>query len=178
MRIMASPKIKTAVGAITLAATTLVSWPAQASGTLTGGCWSAQDTSALKVRQMQVFLMVSALQCTLRHDTHLRAAYNRFVKNSDRALAANAAALKSRYTADHGAGGQVQFDRYMTQLANNFASDPGASADCEKIAGVADAAASENAGGLARIAAQLFPDADRTVNACAAPGRLAGLKIE
>jgi hypothetical protein len=179
MRIMASQTIRTTVAMSALVATILTSVPAQANGVvLRSACWSPAETSALKVRQMQVFLMVSALQCTLRGDTGMRASYNRFIKNSARELTGNAALLKARYAADHGAGGVTQFDRYMTQLANNFSADPAASSDCSRVANVAEAAAGENADGLARIASHLFPDADRTVKACVAPSRLAGLKIE
>lgn len=172
MSVMASKTVKTLALATALATTLSATRPAQASG-----CWSATEASALKVRQMQIFLMVSALQCTVRGDTQLRAAYNRFAKNSSGEMQANAALLKARFVADHGTGGAAQFDQYLTRLANNFSADPSAASDCGRLASVADEAATQNAAGLTSLAARLFPDRDRTLS-CTAPSQLAGLKAE
>jgi hypothetical protein len=172
MSIMTPHALRTTLTACMIAATISTAAPAQSAGVVLRSCWSPAEASALKVRQMQVFLMVSALQCTLRGDTRMRTSYNRFIKNSARELTSNADVLKARYAADHGASGVAQFDRYMTQLANNFSADPSASSDCGRVSAVAEAAAGENADGLAALASQIFPDADRTVNACAAPSRL------
>ncbi len=172
MSVMASKTFKTIVLAATLAISVTAIRPAQASG-----CWTASEASALKVRQMQIFLMVSALQCTVRGDRQMHAAYNRFAKNSSREMQENAAILKARFVADHGTGGAAQFDHYLTKLANNFSADPSASSDCGKVADVADEAASQNAAGLTTLAARLFPDRDQTL-ACTAPGQLAGLTGE
>ncbi len=169
---MASHRKTTLVAGLLATLSLLTTVPAQASG-----CWTASETAALKVRQMQVFLMVSALQCTLRGDSQMRAAYNRFAKNSQSEMQTNAMRLKSRWVADHGTGGQAQFDRYLTQLANNFSRDPSASSDCAKLAHVADQAAQTNAAGLEQIAAQIFPGQDSTL-ACTPAARLAGLKNE
>jgi hypothetical protein len=147
------------------------------AGAASSSCWSPAEASALKVRQMQVFLMVSALQCTVRGDKQMRSAYNRFAQNSRAELQDNAAVLKARFMADHGSSGGAQFDQYLTRLANNFSADPSASADCARVASLASDAAGQNAAGLAALAHQLFPEPDRTL-ACTSPARLAGLKID
>jgi hypothetical protein len=173
MNVMASKTAKAIAAIACLGSVLLSSRPAQASA-----CWSPAETGALKVRQMQVYLMVTSLQCTMRGDANMRTAYNRYVRNSGPELVTNAAVLKIRFAADHGGQGVAQFDRYMTQLANGFASDPVAAADCARVSAVADQAAGENAAGLIDLANQLFPDADRSDPACTSPSRLAGLKID
>jgi hypothetical protein len=170
---MTSSKKKISATLVTAASLLASAVPAAAGSS----CWSATEATALKVRQMQVFLMVSALQCTVRGDKQMRSAYNRFAHNSRTELQQNAAVLKARFAADHGSAGPAQFDHYLTRLANNFSADPSASADCARVASLANDAAGQNADGLRTLAHQLFPEPDRTLG-CISPARLAGLKID
>jgi hypothetical protein len=126
-----------------LMAATLASAPAHAA------CWTAEEISAAKVRDMDTMLMVSALRC--RNSGHdLLGSYNAFVRSGRGALTAANDSLRAHF--EH-AGGLNAYDRYVTAIANHY----GAGAEglsCRDMGSILSAARAEGNSlkGLERVA--------------------------
>jgi hypothetical protein len=111
--------------------------PAQAAMS----CWNAKAASAAQVRDLQSRLMVASLRCRAM-GFDILPEYNRFVRNSRDTLQQANGLIKARFTAGYGAkGGQVQYDKFTTALANAYGADDTSREICREAADVADAAA-------------------------------------
>lgn len=104
--------------------------PAQA------GCWQGQHAAAAKVRDLQSMLMVAALRCR-GTGVEVLADYNSFVVANRATITVMNDRLKDHFFADYGrAGGQREYDRFTTALANAYGAGEG-SASCADMAALA-----------------------------------------
>ncbi len=140
-------------------------------------CWSPPQAAALKLRRLQVMMMVSALQCRMRGDTAMADAYNHFARTQGPALSQANTVLMRRYVADHGARAQRQLDSDVTQIANGYAAAPPSDTECADRAALARTAAETSDTQLATLAVQQFSGPDQLLP-CVMTNRLAGLKLE
>jgi len=133
-------------------------------------CWTRGEAEAQSVRALQTLLMVAALQCRARSELGLVAGYNRIMRQHGAALASQGDALRQRFARVHGPGWQVRFDRYLTQLANQFAAVAQVPAFCDQAAGVAARALEAPPGALPAVAREASAADDLDV--CVAEGGL------
>ncbi len=137
---------KTITAAATLAAM-LIAVPAQAS------CWTDQEVSAAKVRDLETMLMVASLRCRLSGQNFI-SDYNRLIRSSRPALTAVNDTLRAHFIAADGQrGGLDSYDRYVTSIANRYGGGA-AGLNCRDMASILSAANGEggSAAGLARLA--------------------------
>lgn len=107
-----------------VAAAAMVAVPAQAA------CWSAQDVSAARVRDLQSMLMVAALRCQVS-GFDISADYNGFVADNRRAIVAMNETLKRHFSKASGViQGQRDYDQFTTRLANAYGAHGSNAADC------------------------------------------------
>lgn len=120
--------------------------PAQAAN-----CWSPKEASAAQLRDLQSRLMVASLRCrAMGYD--ILPSYNKFVRNSRGTLQEANGLIKARFTAGYGSkGGQVQYDKFTTALANNYGADDTSREICDDAADIAEEAADAR-GDLNRLA--------------------------
>ena len=119
-----------------LAASLLLVSPAQA----TMACWGPQQAAAAKLRDLQSKLMVATMRCRAMGFDVLTA-YNDFVRLNRSTIQAANGVLKAQFLEGHGAEGETHYDRFTTELANQYGADPTDDAVCEATAGVASEAA-------------------------------------
>lgn len=96
-------------------------------------CWYPDEARAAQVRGLQTMLMVGTLQCRhrSRQSEHL---YTDFIESQRGALDANSAILKARFERENGyGGGQVDYDRFGTALANRYSEQLNGPADCATV---------------------------------------------
>lgn len=100
-------------------------------------CWSAQEISAAKVRDLQTMLMVAGLRCR-GTGTDVLAGYNRFVSVHRTAIVEVNNRLKGHFNAAYGAAeGQRSYDRFTTALANAYGAGAEGAGDCANMAELA-----------------------------------------
>ena len=100
-------------------------------------CWSRQEISAAKIRNLQSMLMVAALRCNASR-VDVLAGYNAFVRANRAALVSANDSLKSYFTRHSGAAvGQRRYDRFTTALANGFGAGASDTASCSRMADIA-----------------------------------------
>lgn len=105
-------------------------------------CWSAQEISAAKVRDLQTMLMVAGLRCR-GTGTDVLAGYNQFVNSNRAALVEVNNRLKLHFKTAHGAiEGQRNYDRFTTALANVYGAGGSGTSNCADMASLAHEAAS------------------------------------
>ncbi len=75
-------------------------------------CESGMDEGALKLRQLQVELMVAALTCARHPTLDMSDHYNAFVRRFGDVLTRNASVLREHLRSERA------LDRFMTELAN------------------------------------------------------------
>jgi len=129
-------------GGLFLATTLLlcVSMPAHA----VMACWNPTQVAAAKVRDLQSRLMVATLRCQAA-GADVTGAYNRFVRaNRETIQGANAVLLAQFRTGFGNGGGEVQYDRFATALANGYGADATDEAVCAETEALADEAAAAN----------------------------------
>ena len=137
-------------GGLFLATTLLlcVSMPAHA----VMGCWNPTQVAAAKVRDLQSRLMVATLRCQAA-GADVTGAYNRFVRaNRETIQGANAVLLAQFRTGYGSQGGQTQYDRFATALANIYGADATDQTICADTAALAEEAAAAN-GDIGRLVA-------------------------
>lgn len=101
-------------GLAAVCAALLVTTPAQSA------CWSGNDTSAARIRDLQTFLMVETLRCQVM-GFDLTSDYNGFLRGNRAALEAANTSLKSFFIAADGpVFGRQSYDRFTTTLANAY----------------------------------------------------------
>jgi hypothetical protein len=138
--------VKSAAATVALAAT-ITAIPAQAA------CWTDQEVSAAKVRDLETMLMVASLRCRLSGQNFI-GEYNRLIRSSRPALTAVNDTLRAHFIASNGPrGGLDSYDRYVTSIANRYGGGA-AGLDCRDMASILSAANAEggSAAGLARLA--------------------------
>jgi hypothetical protein len=112
----------------------LMSRPALATST---GDWSQDDIAAGQIRELQTKLMVATLRCRAA-GVDIVPSYNQFVAvNRDELRAANYR-LKVHFLAAGPAGGQRDYDRYTTALANIYGAAPWDPDNCAQAARLAN----------------------------------------
>lgn len=120
-------------------------------------CWAARETVAAQVREMQTMLMVAALRCRAAH-IDISADYDGFVIAQRDALSAANLVIK-RHFADEG-GGQADYDRFATSLANGFGDDATTEASCAEAVALAHEGSAAAPAQLEQVAlAKIFPAA-------------------
>lgn len=113
----------------------------------TSDCWSAQEVSAAKVRDLQTMLMVAGLRCRGTR-TDVLAGYNRFVAINRAAIMDVNARLKTHFNTAFGpAEGQRRYDRFTTALANAYGAGGSGTANCDDMAALAEEAAAARGSG-------------------------------
>ena len=114
-------------------------------------CWTAQEVSAAKVRDLQTMLMVAGLRCR-SGGVDVLSGYNRFVTANRAVLVEVNDRLKLHFRTLHGpAEGQRNYDRFTTALANAYGAGGSGTGNCEHMASLA-AEASSGRGSAALIA--------------------------
>lgn len=104
----------------------------------TGNCWSAQEISAAKVRDLQTILMVAGLRCRAS-GTDVLAGYNRFVQQHRVSITQFNTQLKAHFNGAHGPReGQRQYDRFTTALANVYGAGGSGAGNCRDMADLAE----------------------------------------
>jgi hypothetical protein len=152
-----------AAGAALMAAVTF--GQAHAAG---GDCWSAQEISAAKIRDLQTMLMVAGLRCR-GTGTDVLTGYNRFVATNRVAIVEVNNRLKGHFDAAYGAvEGQRSYDRFTTALANAYGAGGSGAGDCAAMADLADDAAAARGSGatLAALASARGMDPDLPTRRC------------
>lgn len=108
-----------------------------AQSALAASCWQAQEVSAARVRDLQTRLMVAGLKCR-GQGPEMLAAYNRFVVEHRASIQRHNNVLRTHFIRMQGkSGGEREYDRYTTALANAYgstAADSGACADMVRLA--------------------------------------------
>jgi hypothetical protein len=120
------------------AAMALVGVPAQAT------CWTPQEVTAAKIRDLDTMLMVSALRCRTGTSGML-AAYNAFVVQDRVALTRVNEELRGHFAKAVGKAGALNaYDNYVTAVANSYgAGSEGLS--CDNMVSIVQAATAEGA---------------------------------
>jgi hypothetical protein len=122
------------------------------------GCWNTQHVAAAKVRDLQSRLMVATMRCRAM-GIDVLPAYNEFVRTNRTTIQAANSIIKDRFNQGFGPGGQVEYDRFTTALANAYGADATNSAVCnETAARAADAiAANGDVERLLRVVESMGP---------------------
>ena len=100
------------------------------------GCWTANEASALRLKDMQSRLMVATLRCNAMGFKN-SAAYNEFILANRAALGEANRSVKARFTAAFGKSWQREYDRFNTSLANAYGAAPTDAAICAETARLA-----------------------------------------
>lgn len=93
-------------------------------------CGDESELEAHRIRALQTQLMVAALSCGKQKE------YNAFVRSHKSELQEHGRIFQSYFTRTHGAKGESAMNRYVTQLANQFAKQSaksGVSAFCKEV---------------------------------------------
>lgn len=109
--------------------------PAQAA------CWTAEQVSAAKVRDLDTMLMVASLRC--RHtNVAVLTSYNNYVVRHRKPLVAVNDMLRNHYAAPDKKAAMNAYDNYVTKVANRY----GAGAEglgCDDMLSIVEAMSSE-----------------------------------
>ncbi|WP_156679070.1 hypothetical protein [Sphingomonas profundi] len=136
-------------------------------------CWADRTREAVNVRELQTMLMVASLRCHAA-GIDILADYNGFMQASRGAIEAANLEIKGHFAAE--GGGQADYDRFTTLLANSYGDDATDPAACAEAAGTAHeiAAAPDQLHRLAsaRIFPRLLPG-----GACGVPARGAEMAV-
>jgi hypothetical protein len=82
-------------------------------------CFSAEEASAVQVRQLHLRLQVAALKCS-DPAWGLRDRYNGYVSKFGGSLSSNARSLRAALKRTGEARTETQFDRFITRIANDI----------------------------------------------------------
>ena len=109
--------------------------PAQAA------CWTADQVSAAKVRDLDTMLMVASLRC--RHtNVGVLTAYNGYVVRQRKALVAVNDVLRNHYAGGDKKAAMNAYDNYVTKVANRYGAGA-AGLDCEDMQSIVEAMGAE-----------------------------------
>ena len=114
---------------VAVAATGFLMQPADAGMS----CWNQQRLAAAKVRDLQSRLMVATMRCGAM-GINILPAYNEFVRSNRSTLQAANGQIKAQFNQGFGAGGQAEYDRFTTRLANAYGADATNSSICQQTA--------------------------------------------
>lgn len=109
--------------------------PAQAA------CWTAEQVSAAKVRDLDTMLMVASLRCRRTHVAVLNS-YNDYVVKQRKALVRVNDTLRNHYASGDKKAAMNAYDNYVTKVANRY----GAGAEglgCDDMQSIVEAMAAE-----------------------------------
>jgi len=124
----------------------VLAFAAGEAGAAVSDCWSAQEISAAKVRDMQTMMMVAGLRCRTT-GTDVLASYNRFVVRHRAAITEANGRLKAHFSMAYGqAEGTRSYDRFTTALANAYGAGGSGASDCADMASLAERAAAAKGG--------------------------------
>jgi len=120
-------------------------------------CFTPEEASAIQVRQFHARLQVAALKCS-DPGWGVRDRYNAYVVQFGGSLSDNARALRAALNRTGVARTAVQFDRFITRIANRASGDAENSADyCREHRDMLDAMLGEAPSSLGRFAAEHEP---------------------
>ena len=142
-------KIRRAITAAMLAAAAIC---ASSTPVYAASCWSAEEVAAAKIRDLQTRMMVAGLKC--RGDgPEMLAAYNRFVVVHRTSIQRHNNILRGRFIRIGGkSGGERDYDRYTTAMANAYGSTEADHQACREVTALARRAASAKPVELVAIA--------------------------
>ncbi|MDB5699783.1 MAG: hypothetical protein JWN69_2587 [Alphaproteobacteria bacterium] len=103
--------------------------PAQAAM----NCWNPQHVAAAKIRDLQSRLMVATMRCNAM-GINVLPAYNDFVRTNRSTIQDANGVIKAQFAKGFGAGGQTEYDRFTTVLANAYGADPTSASICRETA--------------------------------------------
>lgn len=112
-------------------------------------CWDESQVAAARVRDLQSRLMVDALRCRA-YGIDILGAYNEFVRSNRGAIQQANAVILGQFNRSFGRGGQSEYDRFTTALANGYGGDSTSGESCAEAASVAAEAVAAN-GDLRRL---------------------------
>jgi hypothetical protein len=112
---------------------TLLTLPAKAAG-----CWESQAVNAAKIRDLQTMLMVGALRCRIGSE-NLLPVYNHFVNSNRSLLMKSNNDLRGHFSRT--GGGERDYDRFTTSLANGYGAGNKGVSDCAELRDLATEAA-------------------------------------
>lgn len=97
-------------------------------------CLTPVEKSAFEVRMLQTELMVATLTCRGVGNRDYSGHYATFVNRHREGLKSHSTVFQGHFKRAYGGGGQVQLDRYVTSLANDYsrASMSGQGAFCDQ----------------------------------------------
>ncbi len=110
---------------------------ALAASQVSAQCWTGEEVSAARIRDLQTALMVGALQCRgTSYD--VLPAFNRFVRAARGTIAKQNDLLRAHFADERDGAGA--YDRFTTALANGHSQGAGAEDYCASMRDVAAAA--------------------------------------
>jgi hypothetical protein len=122
------------------AAATAGAAPAQAAAM---SCWNESQVAAARVRDLQSRLMVDALRCRA-YGIDILGAYNEFVRSNRATIQAANTVILGQFTRSFGPGGQSEYDRFTTALANEYGGAATSGESCAEAASLAAEAVAAN----------------------------------
>jgi len=115
-------------------------------------CWSVQEISAAKVRDLQSMLMVAGLRCRFS-SVDVLFSYNKFVNANRTAIVEVNSRLKTHFNLAYGPiEGQRSYDRFTTALANVYGAAGSGDEGCRDMEELAESAAAANGSDVALLA--------------------------
>ncbi|HEX8192917.1 MAG TPA: hypothetical protein VF552_08450 [Allosphingosinicella sp.] len=106
-------------------------------------CWNESQVAAARVRDLQSRLMVDALRCRA-FGIDILGAYNEFVRSNRATIQAANIVILGQFTRSFGSGGQSEYDRFTTALANAYGGNETSGESCAEAASVAEEAVAAN----------------------------------
>ncbi len=104
-----------------------------ATPAFSASCWQAEEASAAKVRDLQTRLMVAGLKCR-GNGPEMLAVYNRFVVAHRSSIQRYNNVLRARFIRLSGkSGGERDYDRYTTALANAYGATDADQQACDEM---------------------------------------------
>lgn len=142
---------------------------ALAGPALANACLRPEERTALDVRALRTYLMVSALNCRQGES------YNQFVRRFGTELGAAERAATAHFSRSYGGQGRSRLDAYNTNLANEHSEDAIRSGSffCRDAEPLFQRALATPASDLARLAAERNIPQNYTAGDCPAGGATA-----
>jgi hypothetical protein len=131
-------------------------------------CLTPVERTAFEVRMLQTELMVATLTCRGVNNRDFAGQYATFVNRHREGLKSHSNVFQGHFKRSYGGGGQVQLDRYVTSLANDYSrsSMTGAGAFCDQQGPLFDRATTVQPQELHRFASERAQNRSIGVPSC------------
>lgn len=131
-------------------------------------CLTPVEKTAFEVRMLQTELMVATLTCRGVSNRDYAGQYAIFVNRHREGLKSHSTVFQGHFKRAYGGGGQVQLDRYVTSLANDYSrsSMTGSGAFCDQQGPLFDRATTVQPQELPRFAAERATNRSIGVPSC------------